>query len=171
MEERITKKELKRRENLTSLKIDFNDICMRELGLDITEDDDLIYEVDTNEVLQYKERFMQYSEEYMPVLKPDKMEFNLLENCRLFDILFIRYLDNYAKNRNWQISAIYNTNIPSSIKGYAAFTIVDNGKSKEYRSDAYVNESIRLANLLAKLNGSDHLYDFNRFDKLYSEYK
>lgn len=171
MEEKLTLKEIKRREELTDLKINFNSICIRELGLDYDEETNLVYEIDGKKILQYREKFMEYSEMYSPLLRPDRMEFNLLENCRLFDILFARYLDKYASRNGLTISSIYTTNIPASTRGYYAFTILQNGKSIEYASDPYVNESIRLLNLLTKINKSTHLYDFEKFDELFTKYK
>ena len=50
------------------------------------------------------------------------------------------------------------------VKGYTLFTYIENGVTKEYRSDMFINESVRTLNLITKLNKSSHLYDFNEFD-------
>lgn len=168
--EKLTKKEIKRRNELTSLKVNFNDVCMRELGLGLTEDE-LVYEMDTMEILQFRERFLQYSEDYMPRLQQDRMEFNLLENNRLFDVLFGRWLTKYAERVGWELCAIYSSNIRNSVKGYSAFSIIENGRSVEYLSDPYTTESVRTLNLICKLNKSTHFYDFDMFDQKYLECK
>ena len=41
------------------LKCAFNDFCMRELKLDITDDDKVFY-IDTNEILKYNDKFLKY---------------------------------------------------------------------------------------------------------------
>ena len=51
-----------RESTLLKLKIGFNDIVMRELGLDITEDDH-IYDMDTNTIIQINEKFIKYCKE------------------------------------------------------------------------------------------------------------
>ena len=38
------------------------------------------------------------------------------------------------------------------------------GEIKEIRSDGFENESVRIFNLICKINKTEHLYDFNKFD-------
>ena len=60
----MTKREL----HLLNLKMGFNDIAMREWGLDIT-DDDYIYDMDTETIIQINEKFIKYSDLVDPILK------------------------------------------------------------------------------------------------------
>ena len=69
------KLELELAEKLQPFKMRFNDICMREYGLDITEEDDYVYDMDTESILQFKEKFIKYCEECNPYLKPNEIEF------------------------------------------------------------------------------------------------
>ena len=41
---------------------------------------------------------------------------------------------------------------------------IENGKTKEIRSDDFMNECLRMFNLITKLNHTSHLYDFEIFD-------
>ena len=62
----------KKKELITyDIKCGFNDFCMRELKLDIT-DDDKVYYMDTNEILKYNDKFLKYPEvvEYLRSISP-----------------------------------------------------------------------------------------------------
>ena len=51
--------------NMPELKINFNDITMRELKLDI-DDNNHIYDMDTESVYMIKEKYIKYSEDEYP---------------------------------------------------------------------------------------------------------
>lgn len=147
------------------LIVNFNDIVMRELGLDIT-DDDKVYDMDTNTILQFNEKFIIYSEVEFPALRADQIELNLLENSRLMHTLFGVYLNKYAMRKGIEVTSYYQSSTTSnkSGSGYMAFTAIVNGVNTETKSDNFLNESVRAFNLICKLNGTSHLYDFNMFD-------
>ena len=73
------------------LKVRFNDVMMRELGIDIVEDDDryldYLYDIDTGNILQIKEKFIKYCDYEYPVIKFNEIEMNLIENPRLTETL------------------------------------------------------------------------------------
>ena len=87
--------ELQLAEKLQPYKIRFNDICMREYGLDITEEDDYVYDIDTESIFSFKEKFIKYCEDFNPYLKPNEVEFNLLENSRMMEAIFAGFLVKY----------------------------------------------------------------------------
>ena len=72
----------KKKVNLFDLKVRFNDVVMRELGLDTT-DDDYLYNVDTESILQIKEKFIKYVDNEYFILKTNEIELNLIDNPKL----------------------------------------------------------------------------------------
>lgn len=81
----------KKKVNLFDLKVRFNDVVMRELGLDTT-DDDYLYNVDTESILQIKEKFIKYVDNEYFILKPNEIELNLIENPRLMELLSLIHI-------------------------------------------------------------------------------
>ena len=77
--------------------------------------------------------------------------------------LLSRFLDDYQRRNNIEITSILQSPNPGG-DGYCAFTYLCNGKTLEYRSDSFKNESLRMFNLITKLNNTSHLYDFSIFD-------
>jgi hypothetical protein len=160
----MTKQEKERKlaEQMLELKIDFNDICMREMGLDIT-DNDYLYIMDSNTIIQIKEKFIKYSEYEFPILKHNEIDLNLIENPRLMETLTYMYLANRLVS-SIKIVSISQSPIMGTNKGCCILSYEKNGEIKELRSDAYTNESIRIFNLICKVNKTDHLYDFDKYD-------
>ena len=154
----------KKKINMTEIKVNFNDIVMREFGLDIN-DDDHIYDMDTNEVYMIKEKYIKYSEDEYPVIGHNEMDMNLIENPRLMEILFGTWIVKKWGNRfGYHISSFSQNAIRGSTKGFFAMTYVVNGENKEIKSDIFINESLRIFNLVCKLNHRDHMYDTTQFD-------
>ena len=147
----------------TDLKIAFNDYCMREMGLDITEDNRL-YHIDSETILKYNDKFLKYPEDEYIMLRPDEIELNLLKNTRIMDSLLSIYLNEYQQRACIEITSTFQSTQTRGESGYCAFTYNVNGKNKEFRSDYFRNESVRMFNLITKLNKTSHLYDFNKFD-------
>ena len=155
--------------NMLELKINFNDVCMRELGLDI-DDNNHIYDMDTESIYKMKDRFIKYSEDEYPVLAHDEIDLNLIENPRLMEILFGTWIIKWknsriARGQNIQdISSFYQSAIRGSSKGFFVVTYIENGESKEIKSGTFVNESVRILHLITILNHTSHYYDFDKFD-------
>lgn len=145
------------------LKCGFNDFCMRELKLDVT-DDDKVYYSDTNEILKYNDKFLKYPENEYATFRSDEIEFNLLKNARIMDSLLSRFLDEYQHRTGIEITSVYQSTRAKGADGYCGFTYIENGKNVEYKSDEFRNESVRMFNLITKLNHTTHLYDFKQFD-------
>ncbi len=144
-------------------RIAFNDICMREMKLDIT-DDGILYDMDTESILQYKERFIKYREDENTLIYQNEIELDLLRDPRLMEILANIYLQKYSARTGINITSVYQSTSIIGERGYYGFTWVNNGINQEYRSDNYCNEALRVFNLICKLNNTCHLYTFEDFD-------
>lgn len=158
---------MRKKQNIITLdlKISFNDICMREMGLDVTDDDKMyLYHVDTETILKYNEKFLKYPEDEYTLFRSDEIELNLLRNSRIMDSLVSRYLHDFLMMKNIEITAFYHSTAERGKMGYCAFTYMLNGASEEYKSKEFKNESVRMLYLVCRLNKSTHLYDFNMFD-------
>ena len=155
-------------EDKLRLKIDFNDISMREFGLDIDENDH-IYDMDTETILVINDKFIKYSEDEFPVISHNEIDLNLIENPRLMEIIFGHFIVAYANRENLTITSNYQSNINGSDKGIFVVTYIKDdsvhAETQEIKSDAFVNESLRIFNLVTKINHRSHLYkDLSRFD-------
>ena len=146
------------------LKIGFNDIALRELGLSI-DDDDHVCDDEAETVLTIKDSYLKYSDEEYPIMNHNEIELNLLENPHLMEILFGIWVKRRAERKGLQIVSFYQ----SSIRGTSRAQFIVNYEQpdssiSESKSDLFVNESVRILNLICKLNHTDHLYDFKMFD-------
>lgn len=151
----------KKKINLLKLKLIFNDAFMRETGLDI-DDNDHIYDMEKEEVLQIKERFIKYCDYEFPILNHNEIDLNLIENARLTETLALKYFTDHINNK---IVSLDQSLIPgSSDKGYFIMNYEKDGKVLSIRSDPFKNESVRVFNLICKINKTEHLYDFNEMD-------
>lgn len=150
------------------LKVRFNDVMMRELGIDIVEDDDrfldYLYDIDTGNILQIKEKFIKYCDYEYPVIKFNEIEMNLIENPRLTETLCLPFLMNFCKRKNIIFHSISQVPVDESSKGYFVMVYITEGQTKEIRSDVFCNESVRIFNLITKINKTSHMYRFNEFD-------
>lgn len=153
----------RKKQNLFEIKLRFNDIMMQELGLDITEDD-YLYDMDTMSILQISEKFIKYFEYENPIVKYNEIELNLLENPRLCETLVIPYLTRYCESRGIIFHSISQSPIDGSKRGTFVLSYMHEGLVKEFKSDEFENESVRIFNLICKINKTTHFYEFNKFD-------
>lgn len=154
----------KREMPLYELKIAFNDIVLRELGLSIDEDDH-VCDDEAKTVLTIKNSYLKYSDEEYPIINHGEIELNLLDNPHLMEILFGVWVKRRAESKGLKIVSFYQ----SSIRGTNRAQFVVNYEQpdssiSENKSDLFVNESVRILNLICKLNHTDHLYSFKEFD-------
>lgn len=152
-----------KREKSYDLKVNFNDICMREMKYDVT-DEDYLYNIDTDEIIQIKDKFIKYFEDGYPEVNHNEIDLNLIENSRLMETLFLYYVRRWIERKHYKFVAIAQSPISGSSKGEFILTYEDNGAIKNIKSDAFDNESLRIFNLVCKLNHTSHLYEFNDFD-------
>lgn len=149
----MTRKERK----LYELKVMFNDIALREFGLDVDEDDHVC---DPEEEIVYtiQEKFLKYSEDEYPTVGHDEIDMNLLENARLMEILFGLWIQKRAARKGIEITSYYPALVQGSQKGFFVLTYLINGNYKEKKSDVFLNESVQIFNLVTKIKHTAHLY-------------
>lgn len=153
----------KKKEITIDMQIHFNDIAMREMHLDYDEDTLRVYDEDTESLLMYGDKFIKYREDESLILRSDELELNLIKNVRIMDTLANNYIMKYAMRNNIDVNGVFQVGNRGT-KGYALFTYIENGVTKEYKSDIFINESVRMLNLITKLNKSSHLYNFEELD-------
>ena len=158
----MTKKE-KEALALYNAKVDFNDIVCRELGLGV-DDNDHVYDITSDALLMIKDKLIKCSDDQYPRLAHNEIDMNLIENPRLMEILFGQWLENRANSKGIEITSMYQSAIRGSNKGFFVVTYIVEGESREKRSDVFVNESLRIFNLICKLNHTEHLYKFRLND-------
>lgn len=152
------------------LKMNFNDICLRELGLDITEDTSYVFDTDDIEngvanVYQINDKYLKYCDDNpYPFLGHDEIDFNMIENFRLMENLFSLFILKYAKRKGIEIVGYTQSIVKGSKKGKFILNYKINGQILSIESDAFENESVRVLNLVCKLNHRDHMYPFEDFD-------
>lgn len=150
----------KKKIDLFKLSLIFNDAFMRETGLDI-DDNDHIYNMETDSALVINEKFIKYRDYEYPVLNANEIDFNLLENPKLCETLANMWLHDHINN---DILSLDQCAIPGSAKGTFVLSYLKNGRIENIKSDAFVNESVRVFNLLCKITKRTHLYDFESMD-------
>ena len=157
----------KKKIDYDAIKNRFNDVVMRELGLGITEDD-YIYDMDTETILQIKEKFIkycEYGEGEVPYLKHNEIEMNLLENPRLTETISFPYLYNYCERKGVTFHTI--SQVPAddgTDMGRCILSYISSGQAFSVESDMFSNEAVRVFNLITKVNKTSHLYKFEDFD-------
>lgn len=155
----MTKKE----EKFFNLKVRFNDVMLRELGLDIT-DESYVCDSENETVIQIKGRFIKYNEDPYAICKHNEIDLNLLENPRLTETLSIPVITGYCNRKGYILQSLNQVPIDGTNKGIFVISYIENGEVKELKSDGFINESVRIFNLLCKLNKSERLYKFSDFD-------
>lgn len=152
----MTKKE-KEFQKLYELKVKFNDIAMRELGLDVDEYDH-IFDMDTSSVYTIKEKFLKYSDDPYPTIMHNEIDFNLLENPRLFEMLFGLWIQRRAESKGIELRSYDQIQVQGSNRGYFIITYIVGEEPREKKSNVFLNESLRVFNLICKLNHTEHIY-------------
>ena len=150
--------------NMLELKINFNDIVLRELGLDYDEDSYHIYEIDTMSLYQISEKFIKYVEDEYPVIHANEIELNLIENPRLTETLFGNWIIGWQNRNGVVVNSFYQSSIRGTRQGMFIMTYEKNGRTEKIESKPFINESLRVFNLITKLNHTEHMYDVSQFD-------
>ena len=106
-----------------------------------------------------------YEDYEYPILKSDEIEFNVIENARLMETISIPFFNRYFNRFGSAFHSMSQTRINGSNKGiFVVYYIDSTGQAREIASNAFKNESVRIFNLICKLNDMEHLYKFNEFD-------
>lgn len=150
----------KKKNDVFRTMLNFNDAFMRETGLDI-DDNDHVYNIDTDHALAINEKFLKYRDYEYPVLEANEIDFNLLENPKLCESIANMWFHDNIKN---EIISLDQCIIPGSTKGTFALSYLKNGRTENIKSDPFVNESVRVFNLICKIVRRTHLYDFDSMD-------
>lgn len=154
----------------------FNDVCMKEMGLDIT-DTDLIYDIDTNSILQIDGMYLKYcASEYDQINPNMEIRFSLIEDPKLMAYLTTWYCEKVINSINCKLLGLNHYIIDNNTyRGYATLTVQPNynvyyngeivgyGCIREIRSGNYINESVRLLSLICNLNGKSNI-NLSRLD-------
>lgn len=155
----------------------FNDVCLREMGLDLTKED-LVYDIESNTVLQFDGLYLKYCpSKYTIINQSIETRFNLIENPKLMTMLASMYCTNVINKRGYKVLGLnqYITN-QQNYSGYVALAVEPrsvvtyNGQIAGYirmqdiRSDVFINESVRLLSLVCKVNGTGDMYDLSALD-------
>lgn len=143
----------------------FNDIVMRELGLDIDEHG-YVLDMDTETIYTIKEKFIKYKEEPYTPVRHDEIEMNLLENPRLMETLALPFFTRYCTEMGWELHSASQCLDEASGNGYYLLSYIVNGETHGITSKIWLNESLRIFDLICKLNKTEVLYKniMNDFD-------
>lgn len=154
-----------KKEDSLEIKCEFNEFCIREMGFEIDENDYLCDET-TQSILQIKEKFIKYNnEDVYPILKANEIDLNLIENTRLMETIFQVYIINYANSHNMNLHGFAQSSLRGTEKGKFSVSYIVNGEVMTIESDPFENESLRIFNLVCKLNHRTIMYKpFERFD-------
>ena len=140
------------------------------MGLDVEEDNNHVYDIEDGSVLVVTDKFIRYFYEDEDIkVAHNEIELNLIENPRLMEVMFNHYMVKYAAKKGWNITSIYQSNNIGSSNGIFVITYIEEysntGETKNLQSDSFLNESLRIFNLICKLNHRTHLYkDLSRFN-------
>lgn len=148
------------------LKLLFNERCMREFKLDCDEDTGLLCDYDTEELFYYNEKYIKVPEDDTIYLEQNEIELDFIRNPRLMEIFVKRFLEQYQARTGIYVNSTYQSTSTLGERGYYAISYLQNGVTREFASDMFFNESVRMFNLVCKLNNTAHMYDFNTFDIL-----
>lgn len=128
----------------------FNELVMREIGLDIEGPDRHIIDQDTFMPVICNNKFLT-TKTKEEGLKPDELLFDPIHNTKQMQLLFGYYSNKLANENGSYISTIYS--IPTGTSKSMSFLAIKvNGK--ELISRPYLNESVKYADLIYQLNGA-----------------
>lgn len=156
----------------------FNDVCLREMGLDITNEG-LVYDTESNTIMQFDGLFLKYCpSKYTIINQSLEVRFTLIENPKLMSMLASWYCTKELTKKGYKVLGLnqYIVN-PQKYLGYVTLAIEPNSPAMKYNgqiaayisvkdiaSDSYVNESVRLLSLICKVNGTSEMYDLSALD-------
>lgn len=145
-------------EELYEAKLRFNDMFLREAKLGTTEEDGYVYDYNTNDILTIKGKPIKYCEYELP--RANEIDLNLIENPRLASTLAVPYINNRCAMFGYQFYGVSHSISNGSKKGYYTVTYKDanSNELKSFSSSLYVNESIRIFDVICRLNDTIHLY-------------
>ena len=123
-----------------------------------------VYNIDTESLYQVSEKFIKYVDTEYPIIHSNEIELNLIENPRLMEILFGIWVSSWQEHKGIEVNSYAQVPIRGSKQGYFIMTYAKNGKTEEIKSDTFINESLRIFNLITKLRHTSHMYDVSKFN-------
>lgn len=154
--------------NITDeLRIRFNQFCTTELGFDIDEQTERLYDLDTDELVVINEKFIKdYEGEYSDIrYYANDTKLLLLDNAGLLTALFMIYLGKF--NGTMDVLTFQHSTSTKGDSGKFSCTIKGvNGINEIIESDSFMNESVRIFNIICKINKTVMRYNFKEFDVL-----
>lgn len=155
----MAKTKAEKEQELFDLRVQFNDYVLRELGLDIN-DDNYVYDIEKQQLLQINGKFIKYPESITDsqyINKNKEIELNCIENAGLVEILAVRYINDFCKKLGITLQSVSQECVDNN-NGYFSLAYITGGNILHKDSDCFINESIRIFNLVCKLNKTDRLY-------------
>lgn len=148
-----------REQELFELRVQFNDYVLRELGLDI-DDDNYVYDIEREQILQINGKFIKYTElitDSQYINKNKEIELNCIENAGLTEILAVRYIKYFCEKLGISLQSVSQECVNGD-NGYFSLAYISGGNILHKDSDCFTNESLRIFNLVCKLNKTERLY-------------
>lgn len=142
---------------LDNNSLEFGDLTLRELGLEVDKDN-YIVDQDTGNLLTVKDKKIKYNSETIFRLNKDEISYDPLNNSRLMNHLFGYYTSKLADEESIYIESYFNIPTKDSNKSIMKVKTQD----ETFKSDAYFNESVRIMDVICKMNDSDT--DVSKYD-------
>lgn len=134
---------------------ELSDILMREIGLDI-DSNQCIIDQDTGIPLEYNGKKIVYEGNRSKTSVP----FDPLNNTKMMSHLFSYYTEKVAEEDGRYFSAFYQVN-DSATKNH--LEAKDESSGLVIKSEPYVNDTLKYADLILKINGVE--MDLSKKDK------
>lgn len=129
--------------------IDFADLTLKEIGLDVDEDNHIIDE-ETGMPITAKGKFLKFNCGAVSRTTRDEINYDPLNNPKLMNFLFGYYSSKLEAEGSRGVDICYTTNGPEDKQILNIKTGDD-----ALESEPYYNESVRIMDVICKLNDSD----------------
>lgn len=146
---------------LDNNSLEFGDLTLRELGLEINQDNHIV-DQDTGHLLTFKDKKIKYNTGIIFRLNKDEISYDPLNNPKLMNHLFAYYTNKLADEESVYIGSYFNIPVNNSDK----FVMKVKTDDSFIKSEPYFSESVRIMDIVCKLNDSDtdvSKYDFKNF--------
>lgn len=136
--------------------IEFGDLTLREIGLDVNEDNHIVDE-ETGMPILMKGKFLKYNHGPAKRVTRDEINYDPLNNSKLMNMLFGYYSDKLESEGSRGIDMCASAITPNGKQVLKVKTGDDS-----IQSNPYYNESVRLMDVICKLNDSGE--DVSKYD-------
>ena len=129
--------------------IDFADLTLKEIGLDVDEDNHIVDE-ETGMPITAKGKFLKFNCGAANRTTRDEINYDPLNNPKLMNFLFGYYSSKLEAEGSRGVDICYTTSGPEDKQILNVKTGDDS-----LESNPYYNESVRIMDVICKLNDSD----------------